>query len=74
VTINVIADGDWVVTVFPKLFEQIADWLGVQPHTGVLDLGSAGFRGFEAAVQEIQRSHRNHVQASKEARTMSSAD
>lgn len=53
--INVVADGDWVVAIFPKLFEQIADWLSVQPRIGVLDLGSAGFRGFESAADPLGR-------------------
>jgi predicted esterase len=44
---NVVASGDWVVAIFPRLFEQIAEWIGAKPTTGVLDLGSAGFRGFE---------------------------
>ena len=50
-------DGDWVVAIFPKLFEQVADWLSVQPRTGVLDLGSAGFRGFEASADPLGRVH-----------------
>ncbi|MCP5416493.1 MAG: alpha/beta fold hydrolase [Chromatiaceae bacterium] len=55
--VNVVADGDWVVAIFPKLFEQVADWLSVQPRTGVLDLGSAGFRGFEASADPLGRVH-----------------
>jgi pimeloyl-ACP methyl ester carboxylesterase len=46
--VNVVAAGDWVVAIFPKFFEQIADWLNVQPTRGVLDIGAAGFRGFQA--------------------------
>lgn len=53
--VNVVADGDWVVAIFPKLFEQFADWLSVQPAKGVLDLGSAGFRGFQAAADPSGR-------------------
>jgi pimeloyl-ACP methyl ester carboxylesterase len=53
--VNIVADGDWVVAIFPKLFEQVADWLSVQPRSGVLDLGSAGFRGFEAASDPLGR-------------------
>lgn len=44
--VNVVASGDWVVALFPKLFEQVADWLSVRPTVGLLDLGAAGFRGF----------------------------
>jgi hypothetical protein len=44
---NVVAAGDWVVALFPRLFEQIADWRGIRPHRGLLDIGSAGFRGFQ---------------------------
>jgi pimeloyl-ACP methyl ester carboxylesterase len=47
--VNVVASGDWVVAIFPKVFEQFADWLRVQPTTGLLDIGAAGFRGFQAA-------------------------
>lgn len=44
--VNVVATADWVVAIFPKLFEQIADWCGRQPVKGWLDIGAAGFRGF----------------------------
>lgn len=44
--VNVVASGDWVVALFPKIFEQVADWLSVRPTVGLLDLGAAGFRGF----------------------------
>jgi pimeloyl-ACP methyl ester carboxylesterase len=44
---NVVATSDWVVAVFPRLFEQIAEWQGRRPVRGFLDIGSAGFRGFE---------------------------
>ena len=44
--INVVATGDWVVAIFPKLFEQISDWMGARPRHGWLDIGAAGFRGF----------------------------
>ena len=43
---NVVATTDWVVAIFPKVFEQIADWLGRTPTMGWLDIGAAGFRGF----------------------------
>jgi hypothetical protein len=46
---NVVAAGDWVVAIFPKFFEQIADWLNRRPTVGWLDIGSAGFRGFQQA-------------------------
>ncbi len=44
--INVVATTDWVVAIFPKVFEQISDLLRIKPVTGWLDLGAAGFRGF----------------------------
>lgn len=44
--VNVVATQDWVVAIFPKLFEQIADWLRRRPTQGWLDIGAAGFRGF----------------------------
>jgi hypothetical protein len=39
----------------PKLFEQIADLLSVKPTLWVLDLGSAGFRGFDDASDPMNR-------------------
>jgi len=45
---NVVASADWVVAYFPRFFEQIADWTGDRSCKGLLDLGSAGFHGFEA--------------------------
>lgn len=44
--VNVVATSDWVVAIFPKVFEQIADLRNQRPTTGFLDLGAAGFRGF----------------------------
>jgi hypothetical protein len=38
-----------VVAIFPRFFEQIAEWLNEKPMTGALDIGSAGFRGFADA-------------------------
>lgn len=56
--VNVVATGDWVVALFPKLFEQIADLRKIRPVTGWLDLGAAGFRGFldsgGAAVDDLK--------------------
>jgi pimeloyl-ACP methyl ester carboxylesterase len=52
---NVVAAGDWVVALFPRFFEQIADWLGVQPVRGLLDIGSGGFRGFQDAMDAKKR-------------------
>jgi pimeloyl-ACP methyl ester carboxylesterase len=46
---NVTAAGDWVVALFPRFFEQIAEWEGTQPTDGLLDIGSGGFRGFADA-------------------------
>lgn len=57
---NVVAAGDWVVALFPRFFEQIADWREVQPVRGLLDIGSGGFRGFQDAkdakgrIQNVQ--------------------
>jgi alpha-beta hydrolase superfamily lysophospholipase len=39
------ADGDWVVAVFPRAFEQLRSLIRSSPH-GFLDVGSAGFNGF----------------------------
>jgi hypothetical protein len=52
---NVVAAGDWVVGLFPRFFEQIADWRGVQPVRGPLDIGSGGFRGFQDAMDAEKR-------------------
>jgi hypothetical protein len=46
--VNVAASKDWVVAIFPRFFEQIAEWIDEKPRTGILDIGSAGFRGFNA--------------------------
>lgn len=57
---NVVATNDWVVAYFPRLFEQIAEWRGVDARLGSFDLGAAGFRGFHDsggplnAVQNIE--------------------
>jgi len=48
--VNVVAAGDWVVAIFPRFFEQIADWMDIQPTKGLLDIGSGGFRGFQEAM------------------------
>jgi pimeloyl-ACP methyl ester carboxylesterase len=53
--VNVVAAGDWVVALFPRFFEQIAEWLGMEPVRGVLDIGSGGFRGFQDAQDAKQR-------------------
>ena len=53
--VNVVASGDWVVAIFPKLFEQVADWLSVEPTTGLFDIGAAGFRGFQDADDPKKR-------------------
>jgi pimeloyl-ACP methyl ester carboxylesterase len=48
---NICADGDWVVAIFPQLFQQISDWLQIKnPQPGLLDIGSAGFHGFRVGV------------------------
>jgi pimeloyl-ACP methyl ester carboxylesterase len=52
---NVVATHDWVVAFFPRLFEQIAEWEGRRPATGFLDIGSAGFRGFDASQRADRR-------------------
>ena len=62
--VNVVANGDWVVGIFPKLFEQFADWLSVQPTIGVLVLGSAGFRGFEDAADPQGRVRNKYTDGS----------
>lgn len=46
---NVVATKDWVVAIFPRLFEQIAEWGGYASDPGALDIGAAGFRGFQDA-------------------------
>ena len=44
---DIVAAKDWVVAIFPMLFEQIATWSKQKPTTGLLDLGGAGFKGFQ---------------------------
>jgi predicted esterase len=72
---NVVATADWVVAFFPRLFEQVAEWIGSKPVTGLLDIGSAGFHGFEAAadprdkirnITYAQGGHGTGVDVSKE--------
>jgi pimeloyl-ACP methyl ester carboxylesterase len=46
---NVVASSDWVVAIFPRLYEQIAEWRGVDGDIGKLDIGAAGYRGFSDA-------------------------
>jgi hypothetical protein len=46
---NVVATDDWVVAIFPRLFEQIAEWRGRAGDPETLDIGAAGFRGFQEA-------------------------
>jgi pimeloyl-ACP methyl ester carboxylesterase len=58
---NIVADGDWVVALFPQLFETISQSaLGQEePSSGLFDIGAAGFRGFirasaDGGVQDIR--------------------
>ena len=46
---NICADFDWVVAIFPQFFQQLSDRLG-NPRTDLLDIGAAGFRGFEKDI------------------------
>ena len=63
---NVVATNDWVVAIFPRLFEQIAEWRGIDGDFGSLDIGAAGFRGFQDAglprsgVRDIQFADGTH--------------
>jgi hypothetical protein len=61
---NVVASRDWVVGIFPRLLEQVAEWSGVESVTGALDLGAAGFRGFQrlagGAVRNIKFAEGGH--------------
>jgi hypothetical protein len=41
-----VASQDWVVAIFPRLFEQIAEWFDIDGVDGFFDVGAAGFRGF----------------------------
>jgi pimeloyl-ACP methyl ester carboxylesterase len=52
---NVVAADDWVVALFPRLFEQIAEWAKRKPRDGPLDVGSAGFRGFDASQDPSEK-------------------
>lgn len=53
--INVMANSDWVVAWFPRLFEQLAEWIGINQESGIFDIGSAGFRGFDDASDANRR-------------------
>jgi hypothetical protein len=48
---NIVATSDWVVALFPRFFEQLADWGKSYEGTGYLDIGSGGFRGFEDSAK-----------------------
>lgn len=43
---NVVASRDWVVGIFPRLIEQLAEWFDITRVNGFWDVGAAGFRGF----------------------------
>ena len=43
---NVVASQDWVVAIFQRLIEQLAEWSGIEAVDGLFDVGAAGFRGF----------------------------
>jgi predicted esterase len=52
--VNVAANEDWVVAIFPRFFEFVAERLG-QPATGLFDIGAAGFRGFHDSADPHNR-------------------
>jgi pimeloyl-ACP methyl ester carboxylesterase len=52
--VNVAADKDWVVAIFPRFFEFIAERLRL-PATGLFDIGAAGFRGFHDSADPHNR-------------------
>lgn len=51
---NIVADRDWVVAIFPQLFETISQTVEgrEEPQPGLFDIGAAGFRGFIRATAE----------------------
>jgi hypothetical protein len=52
---NVCANLDWVVAIFPQLFQQISDFRKINPsQPGLLDIGSAGFRGVRPEWVQIR--------------------
>ncbi|NUO77649.1 MAG: hypothetical protein HOQ32_16760 [Lysobacter sp.] len=63
--VNVVATRDWVVAIFPKMFQQIADLFRLDSRQGLFDLGGAGFDGFgasglSAAVDNLEYSRGAH--------------
>lgn len=48
---NIVADADWVVALFPQLFELVSRtvFVDTEPRPGPFDIGAAGFRGFVKA-------------------------
>lgn len=63
--VNVVATGDWVVAIFPKMFQQWAELFRLSGRKGVFDLGGAGFDGFgasglTAAVDNLEYSKGAH--------------
>ena len=61
---NVVASRDWVVGIFPRLIEQLAEWSGIEAVDGFFDVGAAGFRGFldlgNGAVSNIKFAPGSH--------------
>ncbi|RDZ25947.1 hypothetical protein [Lysobacter silvisoli] len=63
--VNVVATRDWVVAIFPKVFQQLSALFRLDNRQGLLDLGGAGFDGFAdsgltAAVDNLQYSRGAH--------------
>ena len=50
---NVVSSADWVVGIFPRFFEVIAELTPVSP-TGYFDIGAAGFRGFTEREYNVE--------------------
>ncbi len=46
--VNIVGSADWVVGIFPHLFELLGDVFG-RSTKGMFDIGAAGFRGFAVA-------------------------
>ncbi|MGY3133484.1 pimeloyl-ACP methyl ester carboxylesterase [Bradyrhizobium sp. USDA 4501] len=52
---NICADADWVVAIFPQLFQQISDLMKLKTQPGPLDIGSAGFHGFRHGAGDEEK-------------------
>jgi pimeloyl-ACP methyl ester carboxylesterase len=70
---NIVASGDWVVGIFPRLYEWVTEVTPVS-NRGFFDVGSAGFRGFtqqDYNVQFVRGEHSAALDTQSKIKTLS---